>query len=145
MPMASTRKLTPWKKPGMSKKMSRGAPLTTSRPTAESTRPMKMEKKVFGMSSPPSPMKVAKASIISANSSGEPKASATFASGGAKRVNRITEMVPPTKEAAAATTSARSASPFIAIGRPSKVVATAVEAPGIPSMMELMAPPYMAP
>ena len=54
-------------------------------------------------------------------------------------------MVPPAKEATAAATSARSASPFMAIGRPSKVVATAVDAPGMPSMMEEIAPPYMAP
>ena len=135
----------PWKNPGTSKKMRRGAPLTMSSPTADSTRPMKMEKKVFGMSSPPRPMNVAKASIISANSSGEPKASATFASGGANIVNRITEIVPPTKDAVAATTSARSASPFIAMGLPSNVVATAVDAPGMPSMMELIAPPYIAP
>ena len=55
------------------------------------------------------------------------------------------EIVPPMKEAVAATTSAVSALPCSASGRPSNVVATAVEAPGIPSMIELMAPPYMAP
>ena len=37
------------------------------------------------------------------------------------------------------------ASFYSAIGRPSNVVATAVDAPGIPSMTELIAPPYMAP
>ena len=90
-------------------------------------------------------MKVANASSISANSSGEPKASATAASGGANAVKRITEMVPPMNDAVAAVISARSAWPFRAIGRPSKVVATAVEAPGMPNMIELTAPPYMAP
>ena len=54
-------------------------------------------------------------------------------------------MVPPTNEAVAAATSALSAMPFMASGRPSNTVATAVEAPGIPSMIELMAPPYIAP
>ena len=116
-----------------------------SSPTAESISPMKIEKRVLGISSPPSPMKVAKASIRRANSSGGPKASAKSASGGANRVNRTTEMVPPTKDAVAAATSARSALPCRAIGRPSKVVATAVEAPGMPSMIELIAPPYIAP
>ena len=48
-------------------------------------------------------------------------------------------------EAAAAAISAFSASPFMAMGLPSKVVATAVEAPGMPSIIELIAPPYMAP
>jgi hypothetical protein len=88
---------------------------------------------------------VANASIISANSSAAPNARATFASGGANSVNRMMEIVPPMNEAVAAVTRAWSASPFNAMGRPSKVVATAVDAPGMPSMMELMAPPYMAP
>ena len=125
--------------------MRRGLPEMMSRPIVASTRPIRMEKIVFGMSSPPRPTKVAKASTISANSSGGPNLSATEASGGAKSVNRMTEMVPPMKEATAAVMSARSACPAIAIGRPSKTVATAVEAPGIPSVTELIAPPYMAP
>ena len=116
-----------------------------SRPTALNTRPMQIENKVLGMSSPPRPMKVAKASTIRANSSGGPNLSAKSASGGAKSVNSTTEIVPPTKDAAAAATRARSAFPAIAIGRPSNVVATAVEAPGMPSMIDDIAPPYMAP
>ena len=135
----------PWKKPVRPPKIRRGSPLMMSRPTALNTRPMNMENKVLGMSSPPRPMNVAKANIISAKVSGGPKASATSAMGRAKRVNRTTEMVPPTNDAVAAATRALSASPCRASGRPSKVVATAVEAPGMPSMMELMAPPYMAP
>ena len=135
----------PWKKPGRSPNIKRGSPLMMSRPTAPNTRPMKMENNVFGMSSPPRPTKVANAKTISAKVSGGPKARATSARGGAKSVNRTTEMVPPTNDAVAAATSALSANPCMASGRPSKVVATAVEAPGMPSMMELMAPPYMAP
>ena len=104
-----------------------------------------IENNVLGMSSPPRPTKVAKASNISANSSGAPNAKATSASGGAKPVNRMIEMVPPTNDATAAATKARSARPCSAIGRPSKVVATAVDAPGIPSMIDEIAPPYMAP
>ena len=132
-------------KPEMSPKISRGSPLMMSRPTALSTRPMQIEKIVLGISSPPSPMKVAKASTIKANSSGGPNLRAKVRQGGAKRVNSTTEIVPPTKDAVAAATKARSASPLSAMGRPSKVVATAVEAPGMPSMIELIAPPYMAP
>ena len=60
-------------------------------------------------------------------------------------MNRITETVPPINEATAAVINALSASPLRARGRPSNVVATAVDAPGIPSIMELMAPPYIAP
>jgi hypothetical protein len=54
-------------------------------------------------------------------------------------------MVPPTKEATAAAVKALSAKPCLARGRPSNVVATAVDAPGIPSITEDMAPPYIAP
>ena len=35
--------------------------------------------------------------------------------------------------------------PWRAIGLPSNTVATAVEAPGIPNVIEEMAPPYIAP
>ena len=104
-----------------------------------------MQNKVFRMESPPNPTKVANAINIRANSSGGPKDRAKSANGGANRVKRIIDTVPPKKEAVAAAMRAVSAWPFSAIGRPSKVVATAVEAPGIPSMIELMAPPYMAP
>ena len=86
-----------------------------------------------------------KASRTSANSSAGPKASAMSASGAAKMVNRITDTVPPTNDATAAAISASPALPCNAIGRPSKVVATAVEAPGMPSRIELIAPPYIAP
>ena len=135
----------PWKKPGIPPNISLGSPETMSSPTAPKTRPMKIENKVLGMSSPPRPTKVANAIIINANISGAPNDSATSASGGANRVNRTTPTLPPTKDAVAAATSALSARPFMAMGRPSNVVATAVDAPGIPSMIELMAPPYMAP
>ena len=53
-----------------------------------------MENNVFGISSPPSPTKVAKAINIKANISGAPKVNATSASGGANKVNKITEIVP---------------------------------------------------
>jgi len=145
MPMARTRKLTPCKKPGKSPKMSRGWPEMMSKPTAANTRPIRIEKMVFGMSSPPKPMKVANANTISANSSGGPNFNANAANGGANSVNNTTEIVPPMNEATAAADNARSALPLCAIGRPSNTVATAVDAPGMPSVMELMAPPYIAP
>ena len=104
-----------------------------------------MEKMVFGKSSPPSPAKVAKARSINAKISGLPKSSATEASIGANPVNIIFDTVAPANEASAAAISAICALPLSASGRPSKVVATAVEAPGIPSATEEMAPPYMAP
>ena len=129
----------------MSKNTSLGSPDMISSPTALKTKPMQMEKMVFGISSPLRPTKVANARSIRAKISWSPKSSAIWASGGANPVNNKTEMVPPMKEAIAAVISALSACPLRAKGRPSKVVATAVEAPGIPSIIELIAPPYMAP
>ena len=79
------------------------------------------------------------------NEHNEPNVRATSASGGAKSVNKTTPTLPPTKDAVAAATSALSAFPCIAMGRPSNVVATAVDAPGMPSIIELIAPPYIAP
>ncbi len=73
----------PCRKPEMSKKTRRGAPEISSNPTAAKTRPRQIDRIVFGMSSPPRPTKVAKASSISAKISGEPKLSATEASSGA--------------------------------------------------------------
>ena len=100
---------------------------------------------VFRESSPPSPTNVVKANKTNANSSAGPKLSAISAKGAANSVNKMTEIVPPTKDATAAAIRARPACPFCAMGRPSKVVATAVEAPGIPSKIEDTAPPYIAP
>ncbi len=97
------------------------------------------------MSSPPRPTKVAKASSISAKISGGPKDRATLARTGAKAVKITLATVPPTNEASAAVTSARPARPCRASGLPSKVVATAVEAPGMPSVIDEIAPPYIAP
>ena len=57
----------------------------------------------------------------------------------------MTETVPPTNEPTAAAVSPVIASPFCARGLPSKTVATAVDAPGIPNIIELIAPPYIAP
>ena len=131
--------------PVRSKNCRRGSPSITSKPIEAQTSPSMIEMIVFGMSSPPSPTKVANASSISAKISGLPNFSATEASGGANPVKKMLATVPPMKDATAAVTSACSARPFNASGRPSKVVATAVEAPGMPSMIELIAPPYIAP
>ena len=135
----------PCRKPEISPNINLGLPEIMSRPIVASTRPIKIEKIVFGISSPPKPINVAKASIINANSSGGPNFSANAASGGANSVNRTTEIVPPINEATAAAVRALSALPCWASGRPSNTVATAVDAPGMPSVIELIAPPYIAP
>ena len=61
------------------------------------------------MSSPPSPTNVVNASRTKANSSAGPKARATSANGIANNVNKMTAIVPPTKEANAAAMRANAA------------------------------------
>ena len=51
----------PCENPVMSKNIRRGSPATTSNPTVANTRPIQIEKIVFGISSPPRPTNVAKA------------------------------------------------------------------------------------
>ena len=143
--MASTMKPMPRRKPSISNSTRRGSPEIVSNPTVASTRPRQIEKIVFGMSSPPRPTKVAKASNIRAKISGGPKESARPARSGAKSVKKMFATVPPTNEAMAAVTSARLALPCRANGLPSNVVATAVDAPGMPSVTDEIAPPYIAP
>ena len=143
--MAKTIKPIPRINPWISNNTSRGAPEMVSNPTVASTRPKHIEKMVLGISSPPRPTNVAKANNISAKISGGPKFRATDARSGANRVKKTVATVPPTKDARAAVTKARLALPCNANGRPSNVVATAVEAPGIPSVTDDIAPPYMAP
>ena len=116
-----------------------------SKPTVAKAKPTQIEKIVLGISSPPNPTKVAKARSINEKISGFPKDRATDANNGAKPVNSTVEIVPPIKEARAAVTSATCAFPDKARGRPSKTVATAVEAPGIPNVIDEIAPPYIAP
>ena len=53
---------------------------------------MGLKKNVLGISSPPNPINVAKANIISAKTSGGPKDNATSANGGANAVKSKTEM-----------------------------------------------------
>ena len=143
--MARTKKFIPWRKPGIPKNIKRGLPVIKSNPIVDKTNPIKIEKIVLGISSPPRPTKVAKAITIKAKVSGALNLKATSASGGANKVNKITDTVPPTNEPTAAAVRAVIASPFTAKGLPSKTVATAVDAPGIPNITELIAPPYIAP
>jgi hypothetical protein len=86
-----------------------------------------------------------KAKTISAKYSGGPNIKAIFASGKARKTKPIAASRPPIKEAIAEIARAASASPFIAIGYPSKQVATADASPGMLSKIELRDPPNIAP
>ena len=94
------------------KKIKRGCPVIRSRPIVDKAKPISIENIVLGISSPPSPTKVANAITIKAKVSGALNLKATSAKGGANNVNSITETVPPTKEPTAAAVNEVIASPF---------------------------------
>ena len=64
-----------------------------------------------------------------------PKARATLASGGARASRKAAPTNPPVTEARQARVTARSPSPRLAMGKPSKVVAMAEGVPGVFSRM----------
>jgi hypothetical protein len=63
--------------------------------------------------------------------SGGPKLRLARARGGERKMRKATPMMPPKTEAMVAVTIARYASPFWAMGNPSKVVAIAEGVPGV--------------
>ena len=70
-----------------------------------------------------------------------PNASATFDNGGASSKSAKAPTKPPKTDAKQANATAKSPSPFFAIGYPSNVVAIAEGVPGVFSKMAAYAPP----
>ena len=58
--MARTKKFIPWRKPGIPKNIKRGLPVIKSSPIVDKTNPIKIEKIVLGISSPPGQQKLQK-------------------------------------------------------------------------------------
>jgi hypothetical protein len=112
---------------------------------APSTRPKQIEKMVLGMSSPPRPTKVAKGQQHQredlGRAEGERHVGQQRREGGEEDVGD--RAAHERGQRRRDQREARTALP--ARGRPSNVVATAVEAPGMPSVTDEIAPPYIAP
>ena len=73
------------------------------------------------------------------------KSVARRAKSGARKVMAIVEIVPATKEPTAAVARAAPPRPALAIGKPSMVVATDEDSPGVLSRIEVVEPPYIPP
>jgi hypothetical protein len=74
-----------------------------------------------------------------------PNISEILARGGANKAKQITPMIPPIKDEIQLIDIAKSPSPFLAIGYPSKVVATAEGVPGVLIKIADHDPPNIAP
>ncbi|MNR37839.1 hypothetical protein D3C85_1558940 [compost metagenome] len=74
-----------------------------------------------------------------------PKFSASLATIGANKVNRIVAMVPATNEPIAAVASAGPARPLRAMRLPSSAVTMDDDSPGVLSKIEVVEPPNCAP
>src|SRR5438876_6668897 len=111
-----------------------------SSPNEDMMKPMRMYTRDFMGFPPPSPTKEEKVRSWMAKNSGGPNLSATSARSGAKKVMSTTEKSAPTKEDVKAAVSAWPPSPFRAMGKPSKVVATDQGSPGMLKRMDVMAP-----
>ena len=122
-------------------KVKRWSPPITARPTVESRSPIQAPMMPFSM------FPVDRAEIrvrprtASQKYSGGPKARAIFASGGARSMRATAPTMPPVTEESVATVTARLPSPFLAIGKPSKVVAIEDGVPGVLTRMAAYEPP----
>ena len=107
------------------------SPPTTATPIIDISKPMQAPIRDF-MLSPSAKVEIkVKPKIASQKYSVGPNFKDTLAKGGANKAKQITPTVPPTKEDMQLIDIARSPLPFLAIGYPSKVVATAEGVPGV--------------
>jgi len=100
----------------MEPKLSRGLPVTMSRPTEARRKPTHAEAMVLAGEPPPSPVKVLKANVRTAKFSAGPNLRASLARGGAKKVKRMTERRAEKKPGTKAQASACHAFPCFAMG-----------------------------
>ena len=143
-PITAIRKSKPLSS-SVKPKVRRSWPVTLSRPTAASAKPIIIAATVLNGGSLPMPMNEQKARKNTANFSAGPNCSANFATSGATSVIMITANSAPTNEEVNAAVSASPALPCCAIGWPSKVVATDQGSPGMLNRTDVIAPPNSAP
>ena len=143
-PITAIRKSKPRSSSWVPKVMRR-VPVTVSSPTAASAKPSIIAAMVFAGWPLPRPTKLQKVSNCTAKNSGGPNRNENFATSGARNVITITAISAPTNEDVNAAVRASPARPALAIGWPSKVVATDHGSPGILNRMDVMAPPNSAP
>ena len=114
-------------------------------PTVARARPSTQASSVFTGLSPTMPARQAIANTMSTKYSAGPKASAQFASSGARNTSPVHASSDPQNDANAEIDSATPASPFLAIGKPSSVVITEPASPGMLTRIDVIRPPYSQP
>ena len=126
-------------------KVKRGRPSMGARPTMERAMPRAPANRPFIMLVPDStPIRLRENRVIMKYSYA-PKCSANRAREGARKVSTAQLKIVPRKENTTPTPRALLASPFAAIGAPSKVVATDAGVPGMLIRMAEIKPPEMPP
>ena len=143
-PISTGRNGTPPSRNSMPS-VSRGWPITGSFPSTVTTRPIAPERKPFSSERPTRPATIDSASTNSEKNSQGPNSSANFASGSVAAIRNTPPIMPPRNEPHTPSQSARPASPFRAIGKPSNVVATDEGVPGMPSSVAVTSPPAEPP
>ena len=108
-------------------------------------RPIAPDKSPFVTERPTSPATIDSAKTNSEKNSHGPNASASEAKGPVSSIRQRPPSAPPMKADQTPTQTDRPASPFLVIGKPSKVVATAEGVPGMPIRLAVIEPPAEPP
>ncbi len=130
----------PPKSSGLSK-VNLKLPVNTSVPTVAINRPKAADIKPFSVDSFAMLEMVARPRIPKAKNSGGPNLRAIDAKRGAPRMRTIALNIPPRVDDTMANPMASAVLPDFDMGYPSRSVAAATGEPGIPKVMEVIAPP----
>ena len=123
----------------------RCTPMIGSGPTMVMTSPMAPDSRPLVTDRPTRPATIESANTNSAKNSQGPNSSANEANGPVSSIRHSPPSAPPMKADQAPTQTERPASPFLVIGKPSKVVATAEGVPGMPIRLAVIEPPAEPP
>src|ERR1700754_284933 len=114
-------------------------------PTVASANPSSADRTPSSRFRPMITMSVSSPATTTRKSSGGPKLAATAAVTGAAMLISTAPTVPATNDATAAITNAGPARPARASGKPSNVLATVADSPGVLISTDVIVPPYIAP
>jgi hypothetical protein len=116
-----------------------------SAPTVAAIRPKRPEINPFKSDSPERLAMIVKPKATKEKNSHGPNFKAILANGGAKKRSKKALIIPPKKDAQTPKHKALPASPFLAMGYPSKTVATEEGVPGMPMRIPEIWPPANPP
>src|SRR6185312_2315191 len=125
--------------------VNRCTPMMGSGPITVTRRPIAPDSKPLVTDLPTSPATIESANTNSEKNSHGPNSNASEANGPVSSIRHKPPSAPPMNADQAPTQTERPAWPFLVIGKPSKVVATADGVPGIPMRLAVMDPPAEPP